>query len=401
MGFKDLFKDVTDMAKDSIDSIQADIALKKEEQERLRAEMNLRIKNYGDTLTEKLLNPTDAYTTPLIHAPKEDLVAFTQNFSEKLLLPANGGSATKIDMPPYETKALENIPKTFPTYTPQEAFLFQFKDAKGQIVFLSTSTLYFKVVFPENESFFATGSIPAEKLFDIALTAAEDQIALLVNGVSLITAPAGEVKNFDLITLTEYLRRLRDNNFSITPEQVDAFIQSKLDPTTLEIVKAFLDPDEKMAYFVWGLNNLLSKKFLVATDKKIVLYDRDQSVKKVFPYSDIQSLTTLPSTVSFLDLSLTLGMNPNDTEIKINDAIETINILYRREAEQLVKIYHEHKPQGSAPTQNETSANQPAAAEPNPEDPIAMIEKLAVLKEKGIISEAEFIQKKQELLAKL
>ncbi|PKM75101.1 MAG: hypothetical protein CVU92_03075, partial [Firmicutes bacterium HGW-Firmicutes-17] len=145
---------------------------------------------------------------------------------------------------------------------------------------------------------------------------------------------------------------------------------------------------------------------ITCTNRKIVLYDRDLSSKKSFPYDQILSLTTQPSTVSFLDLSLTLGMNPNDMEIKTTDAIETISILYAREAERVIQIYNAHKPQGGAPTAPDQSATGPsqtvtATAEPAPEDPIAMIEKLAGLKEKGIISEEEFNQKKQELLAKL
>lgn len=407
MGLKDLFKDVTDLAKESIDSIQTEIALKKEEQERLRAEMNQRIKTYTDTLVEQLLNPVEAPAGSLINAEDDEVVGFTKNFCEKLLLPANSPAATKIDMYPNEEKALKNVAKTFPTYNTQEKFLLQFKDSKGQIILLTTSNLYFKILFPENPSFFATGSIPREKLFCITINKGDEHCTLLVNAITLITTPVEEIKSIDIITLTEYLWRLRNNDFVIDDAQIDAFIASKLDPTTLEIVKGFLEPDEKLVYFAWGLGSLVSKKFIVCTSTKIVLYDRDLSTRKSFPYDQILSLSTQPSTVSFLDLSLTLGMNPNDMEIKTADAIETISILYAREAERIIQIYNAHKPQGVAPTAPDQSAAEPssqtvtAAAEPAPEDPIAMIEKLAGLKEKGIISEEEFNQKKQELLAKL
>ena len=85
MGLKDLFKDVTDLAKESIDSIQADLALKKEEQDRLRAEMELRIKTYTDTLLEQLLNPADAPAQPLINATDEEVLEFTKEFNDCLL----------------------------------------------------------------------------------------------------------------------------------------------------------------------------------------------------------------------------------------------------------------------------------------------------------------------------
>ena len=406
MGLKDLFKDVTDLAKESIDSIQTEIALKKEEQERLRAEMDQRIKAYTATLVEQLLNPVDAPATPLINAGDDEVVEFTRNFCEQLLLPANSPAATKIDMYPYEEKALKNILKTFPTYNMQEKFLFQFKDSKGQILLLTTSNFYFKIQFPENLSFFAVGSIPSEKLFCLTINKGDEHCALLVNAITLITTPAEEIKTIDIITLTEYLWRLTNNDFVIDDAQVDAFIATKLDPTTREIVKSFLEPDEKLVYFAWGLGSLVSKKFITCTNRKIVLYDRDLSSKKSFPYDQILSLTTQPSTVSFLDLSLTLGMNPNDMEIKTTDAIETISILYAREAERVIQIYNTYKPVGVAPAAPDQPAAEPPqpatpSAEPAPEDPIAMIEKLAGLKEKGIISEEEFNQKKQDLLAKL
>lgn len=406
MGLKDLFKDVTDLAKESIDSIQADLALKKEEQERLRAEMEQRIKTYTDTLMEQLLNPADAPESGLINAGDDEVLAFTKNFYEKLLLPANSPAVTRIDMYPDEDKALKNILKTFPTYNIEEKFLFQFKDSKGQMILLTTSNLYFKILFPENNSFFAVASIPREKLFCITLNQGEEHCTLLVNTITLITTPVEEVKSIDIITLTEYLRRLHNHDFVIDDAQISAFIASKLDPTTLEIVNNFLEPDEKLVYFAWGLGRLFSKKFITCTSHKIVLSDRDLGTKKSFPYDQILSLTTQLSTVSFLDLSLTMGMNPNDTEIKTADTIETISILYAREAQQIIQIYNAHKPAGVTPAAPDQSASEPSqtdtpVTEAAPEDPIAMIEKLAGLKEKGIISEEEFNQKKQELLAKL
>lgn len=406
MGLKDLFKDVTDLAKDSIDSIQEDIALKKEEQQRLRAEMEKRIKGFTDTLLGQLTNNIDPLARPFIDADDAELVAFTSNFSTELLLPANSASATKIDMHPDEEKVLKNILKTFATYNLQEKFLFQFKDSKEQIVLVTTTNLYFKVIFPENTSFYSIGSLPKEKLIDISISRDDQQFQLLVNSVPLITMPTAEIQTFDYITLSEYLRRLKAKDFAIDDEQISAFIPLKLDPTTREITTKFVTSGEKLVYFAWGLNSLGSTKFLICTDHKIVLYDRELNTDKSFSYDDITSISTQKSTVSFLDLSLTLGMNPNDTEIHTAAAIETISILYSREAERLIQIYNHYKSGASKETAPASSDAQPQTAgdqqaDSPQEDPIAMIEKLAVLKEKGIISEAEFNQKKQELLAKL
>jgi len=406
MGLKDLFKDVTDLAKDSIDSIQSEVALRKEEQQRLREEMENRIKNFTEVLITQLLDNTDPKALPFINASDEVLMIYTREFYEKLLLPANSSSATKIDMHPNHEKALKNILKTFPTYTLSEKFLFRFKDAKGQIILVTTSNLYFKVVFPENNSFFSVGSVPKEKIADLSLNQTDEYFQILVNNIPIITSISEEIKQFDFITLSEYLYRIKTNDFTITDDQVDTFIQSKLDPDTLEIVTAITAPNEKLIYFAWGLDSAASKKFLLCTDKRIILYDRDLNETKIFDYVEITSLTTKQSTITFLDLSLTLGMNPNDTEIHTKDSIETISILYSREAERVIQIYNAHKPGASANESSESpSPGQPTSAFQQPEaqkeDPIAMIEKLASLKEKGIITEEEFNQKKKDLLEKL
>ncbi|WP_170253834.1 SHOCT domain-containing protein [Acetobacterium paludosum] len=406
MGLKDLFKDVTDLAKDSIDSIQADLALKKEEQERLRAAMELRIKIFTDTLLGQLMNNIDPLARPFIDTGDAALVAFTEDFSLKLLLPANGSSATKIDMHPYEENILKNVLKTFTSYHPQEKFLFQFKDSQGQIILVTTANLYFKIVFPENASFYSIGSIPKEKLIDIGISRDDQQFQLLVNNVPLISTPAAEIQNFDYVTLSEYLRRIKAKDFAIDEDQISAFISLKLDPTTLEITNKFIDNNEKLVYFAWGLDSLSSKKFIICTDHKIILYDRELNTDKCFNYDEITSISTQKNTVSFLDLSLTLGMNPNDTEIHTADGVETIHILYSREAERLIQVYNHYKSEASPRTTQANSDVQPETADDQQpsiplKDPIAMIEKLAVLKEKGMITEEEFNQKKKDLLEKL
>jgi hypothetical protein len=406
MGLKDLFKDVTDLAKDSIDSLQEDIALKKAEQQRLREEMEKRIQAFTDNLLAQLTTNSDPQAQPLLAGNEDELVAFTSDFAVKLLLPANSASATRIDLHPYEEKVLPNISRIFTGYQRQEKFLFQFKDAKGQLLLGTTTKLYFKVVFPENTSFYSIGSIPTEQLFNLEISRDEQQFQFLVNDVPLITAPGNEIQNFDFVTLLEYLRRLKAKEFAIDDDQINAFIPLKLDPTTLEITARFLDSGEKLVYFAWGLDSLGARKFLFCTDRKIVLYDRDLNADKRFNYADITSIATQKSTVSFLDLSLTLGMNPNDLEIQTAGAIETISILYDREAQRLVQLCHHYQGHDSAPAARTDAAVTPEPAEDQPtgtaaEDPLAMIEKLADLKAKGIISEAEFNQKKQELLAKL
>lgn len=399
MSFKDLIKDVTDLAKDSYETIQSEISLKIDEQQRLRDEMNSQIKTNTEALISQLLANTTSMDIPFIQADSEFLVSFTKEFCTKLLLPGNSTSS-RIDMPPFEEKALKNVQKMFPDYSLSENFLFQFKDSKGQIVLLTTNNLYFKVALPDKPSFYSVGSIPSEKLFDININQDDEKFQINVNTVMLISSQTTDVKKFDYITLCDYINRIKNNDFIITEKQIDALTRKKLDPDILEIIQKYLTADEKLIYFAWGGNSIAAKDFVVCTNKQLLMLSRDLTkIIKQFSYEDITSISTQQDTLEFLDFSLTVGMNPNNILIQVSGTDENINVLYSREAEHVVKVYQLYKKGSYEEEPQEKSTTKESV--PPQENPIELLEKLAVLKDKGIITEEEFNQKKQELLAKL
>ncbi|WKY48252.1 PH domain-containing protein [Eubacteriaceae bacterium ES3] len=382
MGFKDLIQDVTDLAQDSIDSIQSEIALKKEAQQRLREEMNRRISAYTDTLVKKLTE--NASPACLLNTDTDVIVSFTESFSQYYYLPVNNSASSKLVFYPNHQNAIKSIRKYFFNYTDDEQFLMQFKDAQGQTLILTTTGLHFKVLFPENAAFYVIGKLKKEELCDLNLVDTEDSLAFLVNGYPLILIPKTSFSPTDSLSLLAYLKRLNSQDYSISTRQIHDFIFSKLDIDHIEKIKPHLSEHEELLYFAWGLDNMNSNKFLICTTLKIIVFDEEISSEKEYLYKEITRLTTKPNTVNLFDISLSIGINPDDIIIETSQSTETISILYSKEAQHVVDLYTKYK------TLNNNEA-----------DPVTLLERLGVLKEKGVLTESEFLEKKKELLAKI
>lgn len=397
MGFKDLLKNVSDFAQDGIDSIQEEIALKKEEQQRLREEMNQRINHYRAEIMEKLLAKTQ--DQPLILDNASVVTAFTDSFYHDLYLPASNASHSQLSFYPEYDTTMKEFSKLFSNFTNQEQFLMCYKGPKEQTLLLSTSTLYFKIVFPENNAFYCIGQLDLKDLYQFDIQKFDDSIHFLINDLALITVKEENLLTNDLLSLENYLSRLANRDFVITPNQIHQFILTKLNAKTIQILQEHLDPTESLLYFAWGLNSINSNKFVACTDKKIFLYDHEINLSKYFYYSDITSITTQASTINLLDLSLSIGTNPNDLTIKSSEKDQTISILYAKEAKNVIAIYQKF----SEPTPIKESPISEASldASKSQEDPLALLEKLAQLKEAGVLSESEFKAKKADLLSRL
>ncbi len=377
MGFKDLIKDVSDFAQDSLNSIQEEIALKKEEQQRLREEMNRRINDYKEKVMQKLLQkPNDK---SLITSDSSTIVSFTKSFCDDLYLPASNGSNSRLHFYPEYAKTKDDISKIFPDFTDQEQFLMTYKDSKEQRILLTSNHLYFKIIFPENNAFYCLGHLNLSDLYSFKIEEINQEIIFLINDFALIKVPKADILASDLLSLKNYLNRLANQNFEIKPHQIHQFILSKLDLETTQILHSHLEADELLVYFAWGLDSINSNKFVACTNKKIFFYDQEISLNKYFYYPTIISVTTQPSTINLLDLSLNIGINPHELTIKTTDQSTTINILYENEAQKVVDLYQRFAK----------------------DDATSLLEKLAQLKEAGILSEAEFNAKKEEILKRL
>ena len=390
MSFKDLIKDVSNFAQDSIDSIQEDIALKKEEQQRLREEMNRRIGQYREEIMEKLLkNPK---SQPLIIDDTSTIISFTESFYHELYLPASNASNSQLNFYPEYDNTMKDISKIFSNFTEEEQFLMEYKDSKEQTLLLSTSNLYFKIIFPEKNSFYCVSHLELKDLYHFAVEEIEQNVTFLINDFPLITIPKEKLPYSDLLSLKNYLKRLKSRNFSIKPDEIHSFILSKLSPETIHILQAHLNPEENLIYFAWGLDSINSNKFVACSNKKIFIYDQEISSTKNFYYDTIQSITTQSSTINLLDFSLSIGTNPNELVIKTTDKTEIISILYAKEAQKVIDVYQNFSKKN--PKNNDNHLKQY-------NDPIILLEKLAKLREVGVLTDEEFKIKKEEILNRL
>ena len=122
-----------------------------------------------------------------------------------------------------------------------------------------------------------------------------------------------------------------------------------------------------------------------------------------FYYEDITSVNVLQNTKSG-DWTVDLIANAITSATKTCDMVITVagsNIrvsnLFKIEAERVAAVYHEMKKQSKLAA----SKPQVVQAQPVTESPIDKLQKLAQLKDAGIISEEEFNQKKAELMSQI
>ena len=156
MGWKDLMKNVTDKATSVAETAQAKFeeqkqlsAIKKEEQNKKMEEMNERVTEYEQELLQNILSGFSG--APCIEV-EDNILDFTKDYFEKLLLPANSVSASKITMYPYSDKIQKKAQKALREYDDTETPVFQFEGNKGEFILMTPTKLYIAVAFPENQT---------------------------------------------------------------------------------------------------------------------------------------------------------------------------------------------------------------------------------------------------------
>ncbi|MBR5157297.1 MAG: SHOCT domain-containing protein [Clostridia bacterium] len=119
---------------------------------------------------------------------------------------------------------------------------------------------------------------------------------------------------------------------------------------------------------------------------------------KQFYYEDIisasteQNATSNDLTVALLETAITAATKTCDLVISTAGAGLRINTLFKVEAERVVAVYHHYRKEAKKATA------QPQVVVQQQNDPMEQLEKLAKLKDSGIITQEEFDAKKKELL---
>lgn len=406
MGWKDLVKNATDMANSVASSAQSKYtemqqnnAIKKEEMNKKMEEMKGRVAEYEQNQLQQIAL---GFTGEPWLELEDNFMDFTKEFFERLLLPANSVSASKITMYPYSDKIVKSLKKSIEGYADSDIPAFQFNGDKGEYVVLTKNHLYVSFAFPENPAFFGNLCLDLGQVSSLQFEVSGEACEVICNGVTLFTNH--NPHEFDVITVNEYFRRLKEKDYEITEIQVDELIKSKIGDNILKIIRQYTFDDELLVYFAWGLDNITAKDFVVCTNKQILLLDREmlgatKNVKQ-FYYEDITSMGTDQKTNNVLEFALTAAFKLCNITVYVAGTQEKIQTLFTYEAERVVRVYQEYR---RSIKQEERSARQVIVQQsaPQEDDVFAKLEKLNKLKEAGILTEEEFNAKKAELLAQM
>lgn len=185
MGWKDLMKNVTDKATSVAETAQAKFeeqkqlsAIKKEEQNKKMEEMNERVTEYEQELLQNILSGFSG--APCIEV-EDNILDFTKDYFEKLLLPANSVSASKITMYPYSDKIQKKAQKALREYDDTETPVFQFEGNKGEFILMTPTKLYIAVAFPENQTFVANVAVDLQQVSQLGFVSTEDEYLEIAN----------------------------------------------------------------------------------------------------------------------------------------------------------------------------------------------------------------------------
>lgn len=339
-----------------------------------------------------------------------DIEKYTKEFFEKILLPANSVSTSIIKMYPFiSEKEIKKIEKSFNLSSNLENILVHIKDKNSQEFIITYDCLYFKMLFPEDNKFFAIGKIPMTDISMLSLEKANDHYNFICDTKVLASLPIINNKEEDYITLNRYFSDIKNQDFVITNEEIDKIIQEKIGSKIYQQIKKYMIYDDELAiYFAWGLDSYAAKDYIVCTNKQIIIMDREAfgataNVKQIY-YEDITSAQTIQNTGDtsltgmLIDAALASVFQQCDLEITVAGSVTRINTLCKVEAERVIAIYHEHR---KMMKQAASQPQQVIVQQSSGPDVLEQLEKLSKLKEAGIISEDEFNTKKADLLAKL
>lgn len=197
-------------------------------------------------------------------------------------------------------------------------------------------------------------------------------------------------------------------DFVITDQEIDALIHRKIGNDIYGRVKNYMVPEEEFCiFFAWGLDTLTAKDYIICTTKQIIIMNRElfgmTADIKQFYYEGISSLNTNQNsdaedlTTKLIDSALTSLLQQCDLVITMAGANHVINTLNKVEAERVVALFHYYRKE-TKNFANQQVIIQQGNAEP---DVLAQLEKLASLKDAGIVTEEEFQAKKATLLTRI
>ncbi len=399
---------IFDKIKDAVGSAAAEYTQKKAESEQHRKEMVELVSERSN----QIISAITAYNNDgsfLKNTDINELLAFTKEFYDKILLPANSVSQSKIMMYPYiDDKQVAKFSTMWPQYNNAETPIIYLKSEGRQELLITDANLYFAIALAEDPKFIVKGKVSCDEISCFSISKNDNAYEFKCDEFVLGTFDIDKAITEDFITLDHYFTCIKNHDFKITDEEVDQLIREKIGDKIYSAIKKYMVyDDEVLVYFAWGLDSLSAKDYIVCTNKQIMKMDRElfgaTANVKQFYYEDIVSASTEQNTTvssftgALLDTALTAATKTCNLVIATAGAQLKINTLYKVEAERVVALYHHYRKEAkNASSQPQVIVQQQQAA-----DPLEQLEKLSKLKDMGVISEEEFNAKKADLLAKL
>jgi hypothetical protein len=153
------------------------------------------------------------------------------------------------------------------------------------------------------------------------------------------------------------------------------------DPGGLAPVQSYLRDDETVRFVVLGTHER-GGGVLVLTDARLLFFLRRVMKPSLdLPLGRIQAITT------------SSGLSTGEVALRVGENVVAVSRIVKGDVEPLAHAIRQAR---------EVAPDVPApAGASEPVDPFEAMEKLSTLRDRGVLSEAEFAAKKQELLDRL
>ena len=450
MGFMDKLKETAgkaaekasamkDSAMDTYGKMKEANEQKKAEKQAYTAAMEQEVNEYSAKLIESITAEyADGGAKFWGEGNRAAIDKFTKDYYEMLVLPGSRPNISCLTMSPYiDEKAMKKFADKGGVDLQGAVPHIFIKDGNDAGIVITEDFIAFKFRYEKDSSFWVKGKIPTANINTFVMEINDSAANVMVNGVKFTTIRIKGSYRQDFMSLNYYFECLGKQDFTIDRQEVNDQIRAKIgdkiyaqvkkyfidddeqllfndqirakigDKIYAQVKKYFIDDDEQLLFYAGGLDSLAAVDYVACTDNQLIFVNREMlgatANVKQFYFEDVTSMSTIQNSTSsdfltaVIDTALTAAFKLCDLEVSVAGSKEVINTLYLAEATRIIAIYHEMrknaKKAAAQPIQVQAATAQPDALE--------QLQKLAQLKDVGIISEEEFAAKKADLLSKI
>ena len=226
---KDAANSAAEKAKDAVDSAKNAYEAKKAEEEAKRQQC---LEAAGVRAAEIKSAVEDGFNGNVFFEgiEKNELLKFSKEFYDKIVLPASSVSNSGILMYPNldQDKKFNKFISDNSFFDKNETAIIYFRnDSKHEYVF-TEKALYFSVPLADAKGYFSKERISLDIISDIHFEISEAAIKLMCNGYEISSVSYCKSANEDAISMNRYFQAVSTKDFIITDEEVDALIKEKI-----------------------------------------------------------------------------------------------------------------------------------------------------------------------------